>query len=254
MLNVLGRVPLVAPLLRKIARWYPEGSITTIKSGRAKGMKWRRYHRYVNGYWVGTYELPLQEAIWRLLKPGDVFYDVGANAGFFSLIAARAVGPTGRVVAFEPEPSNAACIAEQLRLNELPQCHVVQKAVGDKSSTMIFRRGDDSSTGRLIAEGERLPADIAVPVITLDGFAGEGNEIPDLVKIDVEGAEVEVLQGAQRLLRSPAPPKLLIEIHPGRASPIGDLLTDAGYLLHQPNGDTWSPAKGSRHVLGLRQK
>jgi len=63
-LNRIGRTPILGRVLRHLARHYPEGSVVTIRSGRAKGMKWRRYHRFVNGYWLGTYELALQEAIW----------------------------------------------------------------------------------------------------------------------------------------------------------------------------------------------
>src|SRR5688572_25684309 len=104
LIETLGKVPLLSQALRWYARRHPEGSVVTIKSGEAAGFKWKRHHRYVNGYWLGQYELPLQQALKRELKPGDTFFDVGANAGFFTLIAARLVGPTGKCVAFDPAP------------------------------------------------------------------------------------------------------------------------------------------------------
>ena len=100
--NRVGSMPIVGPLLREYARRFPEGSVIIIGSGFAAGLRWKRHHRYVNGYWIGNYEYPIQRAIARLLAPGDVLYDLGANAGFFSLLAGKLVGPTGQVYAFEP--------------------------------------------------------------------------------------------------------------------------------------------------------
>jgi hypothetical protein len=100
LISTAGRIPVVGRALRWLARRYPEGSVVTIHTGRAAGFRWKRYHRYVNGYWPGIYELLIREALARELKPGQVFYDVGANAGFFSLVGACCVGPGGRVFAF----------------------------------------------------------------------------------------------------------------------------------------------------------
>src|SRR4030095_2325560 len=102
----LGQIPLVRGLLRWYARQYEEGSTVRIARGYAAGMNWRRHHRYVNGYWTGLYEMDLQRAIARELAAGNVFYDVGANAGFFTVLAAKVVGSTGRVFSFEPVESN----------------------------------------------------------------------------------------------------------------------------------------------------
>src|SRR6188472_1682389 len=80
----LGRLPGIGRMLRRLARSYPEGSVTTIRAGDAAGMRWKRYHRYVSGYWLGIYEPEIQKALAVHLRPGGVFYDVGANAGFFT--------------------------------------------------------------------------------------------------------------------------------------------------------------------------
>src|SRR5690349_4263474 len=101
---------MVARYLRWRANRYKEGSIVRIKHGYAAGFLWVRSHRYVNGYWIGHYELSIQRAITTLLKQGDTFWDLGANAGFFTLVAARLVGFEGKCVAFEPEPINYATI------------------------------------------------------------------------------------------------------------------------------------------------
>src|SRR3954452_16330369 len=113
-IEAIGRIPGVGRLLRWVARHYPEGSVVTIKHGEAAGLKWKRHHRYVNGYWIGQYELDIQAALKRELKPGQTFFDVGANAGFFTLVAAKIVGASGKCVAFDPLPMNQESIREQV--------------------------------------------------------------------------------------------------------------------------------------------
>lgn len=250
-LSDLGRLPFVGRLLRAAARLHREGSITTIRSGRAKGLQWRRYRRFVNGYWVGTYEIPLQEAIWGHLAPEQVFYDVGANAGFFSLIAARAVGPAGQVIAFEPLPENAACIEQQFQLNELAHCRVVEAAVGEKTGTARFQCGIDPSMGKLVSEAGPEQAVRAVPTVSLDEFVARENLTPHLVKMDIEGGEVAALRGARRLLHSQTPPKLLIEIHEGCCAPVGELLAEAGYEVFDPGGVRLKSLADGIHVLAI---
>ena len=113
----------------------------TIATGHARGLRWKRSKRYVNGYWLGQYELPVQEALVRELAPGDTFYDLGANAGFFTLVAAKRVGPAGRCIAFDPDPSNVESIREQASLNGLLNIQAVQEAVSDVAGSVPFTRG-----------------------------------------------------------------------------------------------------------------
>lgn len=92
----------------------------------------------MNGYWIGQYELPIQNAIARELSEGDTFFDIGANAGFFSLVAAKRVGHRGKVFSFEPLPDNAECIREQFELNNLGYCQVIQEAMSLDIGTAMF--------------------------------------------------------------------------------------------------------------------
>lgn len=98
----VGRIPVVGSLFRIVAGPSMRGPSFRFPVGHAAGYLWKRHHRYVNGYWIGQYELPIQEALVRSLGPGMVFFDIGANAGFFTFVGAKRVGSIGRVVAFDP--------------------------------------------------------------------------------------------------------------------------------------------------------
>ena len=74
----VGQIPIVQTVLRRAARFYREGSVATIPFGQAKDLKWKRYHRLLSGFWLGVYEPRVQDEIAQWLRPGRVFYDVGA--------------------------------------------------------------------------------------------------------------------------------------------------------------------------------
>ena len=254
LINGIGRLPGVSTLLRWYARRYRDGSVVSIARGFAAGMKWRRHHRYVSGYWIGIYELPLQRAIARELESGNVFYDVGANAGFFSVLAASRVGPTGRVFSFEPMPENIESIREQVFVNGLDRCEVITKAVSDRSGSVSLILTDSNSTAHISEVGS--PAnepgwkELVVETVSLDEFVAE-HPGPDFIKIDVEGAETEVLAGASGLLGSAQPPRLLIELH-GRqkALAVESILRSFGYSLTDLSGHLLPQgAANERHIL-----
>jgi FkbM family methyltransferase len=250
----VGAVPVVGRLLRSIARGYPEGSVVTIKSGHAAGMRWKRHHRYVNGYWVGNYEHPIQELFVRHLGPGDVFYDIGANAGFFTLLAARRVGPSGHVYAFEPVPDNLASVCEQIEVNRLGHVDAIGAAVGRAPGRLALRYSPRASAmARLAHVGKAQPDEetLDVEVVCLDDFAKE-HRAPTMMKIDVEGAEGEVLEGARALLEKG--PKLLIEVH-GRAcgEAVVKILGPLGYEFERVDGSRPARPEDEPHLFAFRR-
>jgi FkbM family methyltransferase len=236
--DLIGRVPVLGSTLRKLARRYPEGSVVEVRTGAASGLKWKRYHRYLNGYWVGHFELEIQNALKRELKSGDVVYDVGANAGFFTLIAARLVGPSGRVVAFDPAPENCQSVREQVALNGYaPFATAVQKALGGGAGRATFSFATSGSPmGHLggAGKGERS---VEVEVTTLDD-AVAAHGAPTFIKLDVEGAEGDVMAGARGLLASGAArPAWLIELHnPQCEADVKRHLAAAGYQFFDLDG------------------
>lgn len=237
-----GTIPAVGASLRRLATRYPEGSVVKIKTGHARGLKWKRHHRYVNGYWLGIYELPLQEALARELAPGKTFFDVGANAGFFSMIGAGIVGRAGTCVAFEPLPENAQSVREQIALNGFTHCHVVEEAVSDKCGQAEFVADASGSPTAHLGKSDK-PGKFThrISTTTLSDAAIKWGQ-PHLIKLDIEGAEVLALEGA-RALSQTSHPTWIIEVHgQWQDDETRRILAQAGYSFFDLQGRESHPS------------
>jgi FkbM family methyltransferase len=153
----------------------------------------------------------------EVLRPGDVFFDVGANVGYYSMLAAMAVGAAGRVVAFEPVPRNVSFLDAHLRLNRIENVTILPYACSDRSSLSTFNAGLNSAMGSLAGPWSEpttfpSPKDSLVLATTLDDVAQALGIRPHVLKIDVEGAEAAVLRGAYRLL-SESRAHVLLSVH-----------------------------------------
>jgi FkbM family methyltransferase len=178
-------------------------------------LKLHRFDRSIHGrHLVGEYESFLQQVIIAELgaHPNGTFFDVGANAGFLSLVAAKALNGKGRVVAFEPHPQTASEAQRQFQLNNLTNVTVVAAAVSNDAG---FVELDDSGSSDMVKfaqlEKDRPRHKVRVPTVTLDEQVDKFG-MPDVVKIDIEGAEMLALQGAKRMLGA-GNATLLVEIH-----------------------------------------
>lgn len=149
-------------------------------------------------YALGTNEAPVQSVLTEHLKPGDVFYDIGANVGFFSIIAARLVGDEGAVYAFEPLPDNVARLRENVALNAFAQIRIFDVAVSDHGGQGELLVAAFSG-GSALATADAPPDQIGTLPVTIvaidDVLTAERLCPPTLAKIDVEGAELDVLHG-----------------------------------------------------------
>lgn len=209
----IKRAPVLGPILHSLylkAR-HNEGKVLTIESGRLQGKRWVRFMRTHNDEYVrGDYEQNIQWAMERRLRPGMIFCDVGANAGFFSLLGAAIVGPKGTVTSFEPHPETARQLRRQMAVNSCDNVEIIEAAVCDKIGTAEFSDDTIAVMASLteIGVGKRT---ITVKTETLDNVFGRRSP-PDLLKIDVEGAEIDALRGAGKLILQKRP-ILLVEIH-----------------------------------------
>lgn len=164
---------------------------------------------------TGAHEPMVQEALRRSLPAGGVMYDVGANVGFATLLAAGMVGPQGVVVAFEPQAESAEAVRVNARLNGLGQVRVIEAAVGARSGRAELLVVADGLWTRLAAVGEHEfeRERRTVELVALDDLVAAGRiPPPDVVKIDVEGAELEVIEGMETILRVHRP-VVICEMH-----------------------------------------
>ena len=145
----------------------------------------------------GCYEPYMQAAFTRHVRPGGVVYDIGAHAGFHSLFCALLAGPTGRVIAFEPNPGNLRSLTAQLELNPSLNVTVLPYAILDRNGDVRFEAGGGSSEGHISEAGS-----FTVEGRCLDSLVEQGSvPPPSVIKIDVEGAEEQAITGALQVLR-----------------------------------------------------
>lgn len=173
-----------------------------------------------------------------LLRPADIVVDVGANIGYYSLLAAGIVGPGGRIIAFEPEPDNLVELRMNVERNGLGMAEIRPVAVGACAGTVSFLRGINGGvTGHA---GEGGAPTVRVPMVALDDVL-EGHV--DAIKIDVEGYEGEVLEGARRIIER-CKPRLFVEIHPRMLAP-GHTVDSLFDFLYGRYGDVrlYEPAR-----------
>lgn len=189
--------------------------VYTMRSGPARGLKRRGGFMF-----VPTPRSEEEHFLDRLEWTGRTVYDVGANIGVMALAFARAIGPTGRVIAFEPNPETVALVEDHLRLNRLTNVEVINAAVGEapgEGRLVMHReqRGTASMAGPIVDHFRSLGGvrEFAVKVVSLDALVAEGRyPPPDFVKMDVEGYEFACLRGMRHLLAT-RQPDLLIEMH-----------------------------------------
>lgn len=159
-------------------------------------------------------EPAFMEIIEQEVKPGMCVYDIGANIGHVTVNLARLVGETGQVFAIEPSPANILLLRENVSLNKYDRIvKVFEGAITNYSGDASFFMANESNLGAL-QKTPYVTGKISTKVETLDNFAIKNVE-PDFIKMDVEGAEIEVLDGFyQTALETNKDVKILIEVHP----------------------------------------
>lgn len=162
----------------------------------------------------GSYEPNLTARLLDEARPGDVFLDVGGHVGIHALPMARAVGPAGTVVAVEAAPDSAARLRAHAERNGLDNVVVCEFAVGDEPGRLELRQdprfGTDAAVRSLYGDGEVVAA---VDVVPLDRWwQTDGPARLDLVKLDIEGAELRALRGMAGTLRRLRPRLVVVEI------------------------------------------
>jgi FkbM family methyltransferase len=234
-IGVLQRMDVVAPARLK------GGDVLYVDLANAVGRTiWAR----------GDYvtEPAIRTLIESNLKAGDVFFDIGANVGFFSLLAIRRVGEGGEVYSFEPLPGLASLLRRTVAANHLNNLHVVEAAVGARSGSAEMAVMKDSAYSHLMGGAAEAETDhggwrpVSVKTVSLDQYFDTNVGKPlRLIKMDIEGAEVEAIDGARRLLSQPSGPDVICEVNPDHLGRFGheprdvfDRFASMGYVALDP--------------------
>ena len=235
MINRMRRLSITRLLGRLLL---PNGSVRRISLGPMAGLVYRV--GAITGWsaWYSGPERDHQNIFRRLIKPGNVVVDIGANWGLHSLYLSRLVGKMGRVIAIECFPPALAELRWHLGANRCKNVTVVPTALADREGHAFFVPGESAYTGRL-AESSKVAQKnaIEVPVRTLDGLLESLQlPVPTMVKIDVEGSESRVLEGAERMTRM-CHPLFIIDLHtPDQDVKVAKWLTERGYHLRRLSG------------------
>jgi FkbM family methyltransferase len=196
---------------------------------------------------TGLYEPPVTRVFQRQLRPGGTAIDVGANWGYFTLLAATAVGPSGAVVSLEPDPRQYDTLARNVAMNGFTHVTTVRAAASANAGrmTLLGYADDEENRGvsRIAADGEAsrhgATRQFDVDGVTIDALVPAVREV-DLVKIDVEGAEDLVLQGMRDGLSRHRYRAVLLELHPGLLDARGVAPESCLALLQQCGYRGWT--------------
>jgi FkbM family methyltransferase len=203
-----------------LSKWYcrwtrPQDGVLTVTVGGVAA-KFHLHSRWEQRFLeaMAIYERQVLERLLEIVRPGDVFYDVGAHTGLYSILLANVLGTAGTVVAFEPEQDNFAHLTENLELNQLKNVHALRKALGEHSGEAKLYLGKVGNLSMVPPDTANMGAQ-AIDVVEGDAFARAHRlPVPRLVKIDVEGYEHAVLTGLRQTLAGPGCELICCEIHP----------------------------------------
>ncbi len=199
-------------------------AVLPIFAGPLKGSHWLVATR--SNFFFGTYEPAQTKLFAELVKPGDVVYDIGAHFGYYTLLGSKIAGRSGRVIAFEPSPSNLARLYRHIELNRCTNVKVLELAVSDHEGTAHFETRTGSGVGHLAADGP-----LEVKLTSLDAL--KDLPAPNVMKIDVEGAEVQVLRGMRAILGT-AKPIIFLSLHGEELkNTCTEMLSSYGYRFQQ---------------------
>jgi FkbM family methyltransferase len=245
---VASRLP--AGLLRRIGAWQWTGPLArrmvaassgwirrqdvVISHGAAAGLRFNAAGANP-GYALGTSEPEVQDAVRGLVKPRDVVYDIGANVGFYTVLTGRLVGPAGAVYAFEPLADTAKAARRNADLNGFTHVTVLTNAVGRRAGRVKLALREESTWAKLADESTTGPT-VDAEMVAIDDLVEAGTIRPaTFVKIDVEGAELEVIEGMRRTIAAHRP-VILCEMH-GKNAAFQALMDGLGYDVRALEGE-----------------
>lgn len=204
--------------------------------------------------YFGLYDIQEIDALKRIVKPGSIVLDIGANVGFYSLTFSEAVGQAGLVYAFEPMPHNCQKIETAIAQNHITNIHLHPVAVGNASGqlTLYVSPSNEGNTGAasvVVGTLDRtIPVEVEVVVLD-DLLAAAGVARIDFIKIDIEGFELEALQGLEKYLTPPNAPVILYESNAPLLLRRNQEVTAVAALLKSYGYQNWYALSGSKWTV-----
>ncbi len=216
---------IIGKMMRLPLRAIPKSWVVPVLGGPLRGGRWVS-GASVHGCWLGWYEKGKAEAFRNAVGQNSVVWDIGANVGYYTLIAASRA-TSGRVYAFEPLPSNVALLHRHLELNRVENVTVLEVAVSDHEGEGRFEMAESNSMGHLGTGGKTL----RVRLVGMDEAVQRGElPAPTHIKMDIEGAEYDALRGGINTLKVSRPILFLAThgavVHDGCCSLLRDLHYD----------------------------
>lgn len=211
---------------------FPIGSTQTIRFGYLKGYK---IIVSENTQWaplLGRWEPAMQKIMTRVIREGDTVYDLGANFGLHGILCSKLSGDKGMLYNFEPLPNNIREIKDNYELNGIQNYENIQLAVSNQNTVLKFSVAAHATQGKIVKENNGVIG-IDVESITLDQFILNGNRPPNFIKMDIEGAEGEALEGYSNNLEKSFP-LMIVELHsPEADKKVGEFLKFYNYKAYR---------------------
>lgn len=219
-----------------------------------------RLSPFSRGFVAGDYEPEIWARAMREIRTGDHVVEVGASFGLYALAFAGRVGATGHVTAFEPDPASATALEANVEVNGWhDRINVIRAAVGAVSAQVRFASANGSES-RVETRNDSNARVITVPMVTLDAALGDSRV--DVLKIDVEGFEQQVLEGARTILSSSTrrPRAIVVEVHPFAWAETGassarflEILESSGYRVETADGKPVRAVADYGHVIAIHR-
>jgi len=219
-----------------------------IRHGPLKGKSWNVSSG--SKFTRGEYEPDNTRAIEGLVESRDVVFDVGAHVGYFTVLMSERVGPEGQVVSFEPRDINLEFLRQHLRINRCENVQVIDACVGDRAGAARLETRVGTGKGHVSTEGN-----VDVRMVVLDELVQSGKlPVPRFMKIDVEGGEMAVLEGARWIIETHRPRMVLATHSPELKQACNEFLTARGYDMQdiqEPAGDSeWRVVPVEKNTAG----
>lgn len=243
-----------------LGKWLPRGMVFRVLRGPMRGTRFVLGSAAGEGGGVSVYfnlvEPEKTRAFVNMISEGQVLFDIGANIGYYSLLGSRLVGSKGKVFAFEPVVRNLAYLYRHVVLNRVENVMIIPAACSNQLAIAGFSLGENCAVGHLAlnqVDHHQPGADnsrntVVVTTVTVDELVRYTNVFPNVLKIDVEGAEFQVLQGAYNTLTK-ASPSILLAVHSSDLrSACTDYLKGMDYVLETVCGDD----HGDAELLAIR--